>query len=104
MNVPRNWLTRECRKDPKLLYAINGVSAYHIVNGVEECLTPAGPQTLSLLMVPTSSAFADLSVDPQAGQPDRRHKLRAGPHRSGRPRRRVCAVESEVRLRRLQQS
>ncbi|KAM7199918.1 Spc97 / Spc98 family domain containing protein [Naviculisporaceae sp. PSN 640] len=52
------------RQDPKLLYAINGVSAYHIANGVEESLTPAGPQTLSLLMVPTSSAFADPTIDP----------------------------------------
>ncbi|KAK3319370.1 senescence-associated protein-domain-containing protein [Apodospora peruviana] len=52
--------------DPKLLYAINGVSAYHIANGVEESLTPAGPQTLSLLMVPTNSAFADASIDPDA--------------------------------------
>lgn len=50
--------------DPKLLYAINGVQAFHIANGVEESLTPAGPQTLSLLMVPTSSGFADPAVDP----------------------------------------
>lgn len=49
---------------------MNGVSAYHIANGKEEPLTPAGPQTLSLLMVPTSSPFADLSVDPQAGSPE----------------------------------
>jgi spartin len=47
------------------LYAINGVSAYHIVNGKEELLTPAGPQTLSLLMVPTTSAFADPAIDPE---------------------------------------
>ena len=46
-------------QDPKLLYAINGVNAFHIVNGKEESLTPGGPQTLSLLMVPTSSQFAD---------------------------------------------
>jgi spartin len=46
-------------QDPKLLYAITGVSAYHLANGKEESLTPAGPQTLSLLMVPTSSIFAD---------------------------------------------
>ncbi|KAK3307480.1 senescence-associated protein-domain-containing protein [Chaetomium strumarium] len=51
--------------DPKLLYAINGVSAYHIANGKEESLTPAGPQTLSLLMVPTTSAFADPAIDPE---------------------------------------
>ncbi|RFU28261.1 hypothetical protein B7463_g8085, partial [Scytalidium lignicola] len=47
--------------DPKLLYAINGINAYHIENGKEESLTPAGPQTLSLLMVPTSSPFSGLS-------------------------------------------
>lgn len=50
-------------QDPKLLYAITGVSAYHIANGTESSLTPAGPQTLSLLMVPTASPFADLSID-----------------------------------------
>ncbi|KAI2628446.1 senescence-associated protein-domain-containing protein [Xylaria nigripes] len=48
--------------DPKLLYAIPGVSAYHLAYGREEALTPGGPQTLSLLMVPTSSPFADLST------------------------------------------
>ncbi|KAI0150465.1 senescence-associated protein-domain-containing protein [Xylariaceae sp. FL1272] len=47
--------------DPKLLYAIQGVSAYHLAYGKEEPLTPGGPQTLSLLMVPTSSPFADPS-------------------------------------------
>ena len=55
--------------EPKLLYAIDGISAYHIDNGTEANLTPAGPQTLSLLMVPTSSPFADLSVDPHTGAP-----------------------------------
>ncbi|KAK8042615.1 hypothetical protein PG994_013098 [Apiospora phragmitis] len=45
--------------DPKLLYAIQGVSAYHVTAGKEESLTPTGPQTLSLLMVPTSSSYAD---------------------------------------------
>lgn len=60
--------TNNPSQDPKLLYAINGVSAYHLANGKETSLTPAGPQTLSLLMVPTSSPFADTSaVDPQAG-------------------------------------
>ncbi|OAA76458.1 Senescence/spartin-associated [Akanthomyces lecanii RCEF 1005] len=47
--------------DPKLLYAVSGVKAYHIANGDEQSLTPSGPQTLSLLMVPTSSGFADPS-------------------------------------------
>lgn len=60
----------DAEQDPKLLYAINGVSAYLLANGQEEPLTPAGPQTLSLLMVPTSSGFADQSVDPQAGTPE----------------------------------
>lgn len=50
------------RQDPKLLYAIPGVSAYHLAYGREESLTPGGPQTLSLLMVPTSSSFADPSA------------------------------------------
>ncbi|KAI1123765.1 senescence-associated protein-domain-containing protein [Nemania abortiva] len=48
--------------DPKLLYAIQGVSAYHLAYGREESLTPGGPQTLSLLMVPTSSPYADTST------------------------------------------
>lgn len=48
--------------DPKLLYAIQGVSAYHLAYGREESLTSGGPQTLSLLMVPTSSPFADPST------------------------------------------
>jgi spartin len=51
--------------DPKLLFSIAGIKAYHIQNGTEESLTPTGPQTLSLLMVPTSSPFAGLSnADP----------------------------------------
>lgn len=50
------------QQDPKLLYAIQGVSAYHLAYGKEESLTPDGPQTLSLLMVPTSSSFADPST------------------------------------------
>lgn len=37
------------------------MSAYHLAYGKEESLTPGGPQTLSLLMVPTSSPFADPS-------------------------------------------
>ncbi|KAL2204825.1 hypothetical protein CC79DRAFT_1292991 [Sarocladium strictum] len=45
--------------DPKLLYAIDGINAYHLADGQEELLTPAGGQTLSLLMVPTASGFAD---------------------------------------------
>jgi spartin len=39
--------------EPRLLYSIAGIRAYH--------LQPSGAQTLSLLMVPTNSPFADLS-------------------------------------------
>jgi len=47
--------------DPRLLYSISGIRAYHIQQGEETSLTPSGAQTLSLLMVPTNSPFADLS-------------------------------------------
>lgn len=47
--------------DPRLLYSIGGIRAYHIQQGEETSLTPSGAQTLSLLMVPTNSPFADLS-------------------------------------------
>ncbi|KAK9357353.1 senescence-associated protein-domain-containing protein [Lipomyces starkeyi] len=40
--------------DPRLLYSINNIRAYHLQNGEESELTPSGPQPLSLLMVPTS--------------------------------------------------
>lgn len=57
--------------DPKLLYTIANVKAFHIQNGEEQDLTPSGPQTLSLLMVPTSSPFSDLSTTiPQNEIPD----------------------------------
>lgn len=57
-------------QDPKLLYAINGVSAYHIANGDETPLNVAGPHTLSLLMVPTSSPFADASAGNPQSSPE----------------------------------
>ncbi|PKY09055.1 hypothetical protein P168DRAFT_287126 [Aspergillus campestris IBT 28561] len=41
--------------DPRLLYSINNILAFHLQNGEETELTPSGPQTLSLLMVPTST-------------------------------------------------
>lgn len=47
--------------EPRLLYSIAGIRAYHLQNGEEHPLTPSGAQTLSLLMVPTNSPFADLS-------------------------------------------
>lgn len=56
-------------QDPKLLYAIKGINAYHIEKGREECLTPSGPQTLSLLMVPTSPPVYD-PADPQNYAPE----------------------------------
>lgn len=42
--------------DPRLLYSINNILAFHIQNGEETELTPSGPQTLSLLMVPTTAS------------------------------------------------
>lgn len=57
--------------DPKLLYSIPNVKAYHIQNGEQQDLTSSGPQTLSMLMVPTSSPFSDLSTTvPQNEVPD----------------------------------
>ena len=48
--------------EAKLLFSIGNINAYHLQNGEESSLTPSGSQTLSLLMVPTSSPFADLSA------------------------------------------
>ena len=48
--------------DPRLLYSINGIRAFHIQQGDESSLTPSGAQALSLLMVPTNSPFADLGT------------------------------------------
>ena len=42
--------------DPRMLYSINGIRAFHLQDGHETDLTPSGPQTLSLLMVPTSNS------------------------------------------------
>jgi spartin len=57
--------------DPRLLYTIGGIRAYHIQNGEESALTPSGPQTLSLLMVPTNSPFSNLSsANPQSEAPE----------------------------------
>ncbi|RMZ85766.1 hypothetical protein DV737_g432, partial [Chaetothyriales sp. CBS 132003] len=47
--------------EPQVLYSVNDIRAYHVQDGEETELTTSGPQTLSLLMVPTSSPFADLS-------------------------------------------
>ncbi|MCJ1361851.1 hypothetical protein MMC16_000951 [Acarospora aff. strigata] len=57
--------------EPRLLYSVNGIHAYHLQNGQESPLTHSGSQTLSLLMVPTSSPFAGLSsADPQSAAPE----------------------------------
>ena len=49
---------------------VNNIRAFHLQHGEESSLT-SGPQTLSLLMVPTSSPFADLSnTDPSSAAPE----------------------------------
>lgn len=57
--------------EPKLLYSVGNINAYEIKDGKEHSITPTGPQTMSLLMVPTSSPFSDLStVDPSSSMPE----------------------------------
>ena len=57
--------------DPRILYSVPNIQAYHIQNGEESPISTSGPQTLSLLMVPTSSPFADLSnTEPQSAAPE----------------------------------
>ena len=57
--------------DPRLLYSVGNIRAYHLQDGEESPLSTSGPQTLSLLMVPTSSPFADLSnTEPQSAAPE----------------------------------
>ncbi|EEQ33676.1 hypothetical protein McanMca71_003969 [Microsporum canis] len=51
--------------DPRLFFSLDNVRAYHIQNGEETELTPSGPQTLSLLMVPTTIPVVD-PANPQA--------------------------------------
>ncbi|KAL2863704.1 senescence-associated domain-containing protein [Aspergillus lucknowensis] len=52
--------------DPRLLYSINNVLAFHLQNGEESSLTPSGPQTLSLLMVPTTTSPSQNQNSPLA--------------------------------------
>lgn len=54
--------------DPRLLYSISNIRAFHIQNGEETELTPSGPQTLSLLMVPTRTTVPGTS--PSTPPPD----------------------------------
>ncbi|KGO75032.1 Senescence/spartin-associated [Penicillium italicum] len=49
--------------DPRLLYSVNNIRAFHIQDGEGQDLTPSGPQTLSLLMVPTNTATAGPGTD-----------------------------------------
>ena len=57
--------------EPQVLYSINNIRAYHVQDGSEYEITTSGPQTLSLLMVPTSSPFSDLSAtDPTSAAPE----------------------------------
>ena len=42
--------------DPRLLFSVKNIRAFHIQDGEEQELTPSGPQTLSLLMVPTTTS------------------------------------------------
>src|ERR1700748_1464965 len=48
--------------DPRLLYSIPNIKAYHIQDGEESDLNPSGPQTLSLIMVPTTSQVGETST------------------------------------------
>jgi spartin len=57
--------------EPQVLYSVQNIKAYHLQDGEEQPLTPSGPQTLSLLMVPTSSPFTDLSsTEPTSSAPE----------------------------------
>ena len=47
--------------DPRTLYTIPNVEAFHIAHGEQSPLNTSGPQTMTLLMVPSTSPFADLS-------------------------------------------
>jgi spartin len=48
--------------DPRLLYSIPNIKAYHIQDGEESDLNPSGPQTLSLIMVPTTGHYSESST------------------------------------------
>ena len=57
--------------EPKLLYSIGNIQAFHLQDGRETPLTTTGPQIMSLLMVPTSSPFSDLSsANPTSDAPE----------------------------------
>lgn len=57
--------------EPQVLYSVNNIRAFHVQDGEESEITTSGPQQLELLMVPTSSPFADLSnADPTDAAPE----------------------------------
>jgi len=56
---------------PQVLYSVNGIRAFHVQHGDEHEITTSGPQEMQLLMVPTSSPFADLSsANPNNNAPE----------------------------------
>ena len=64
-------MTSAGHNEPKLLYAVGNIIAYHIQDGKETLIGNSGPQTMSLLMVPTSSPFSDLSAtEPTSSTPE----------------------------------
>ncbi|PGH11966.1 hypothetical protein AJ79_04553 [Helicocarpus griseus UAMH5409] len=56
--------------DPRLFFSVNNIAAFHIQNGEESELTPSGPQTLSLLMVPTAAPSTDPELASQPPEDD----------------------------------
>lgn len=56
--------------DPRILYSVNNIRAFHIQNGEESELTASGPQTLSLLMVPTATPYEDEKPGEDAAEED----------------------------------
>lgn len=50
-------------QDPRLLYSVSNIRAFHLQDGEEQDLTPSGAQTLSLLMVPTNTAMGGPGTD-----------------------------------------
>lgn len=56
---------------PQVLYTAHGLRAFHVQHGEEHEITTSGPQEMQLLMVPTSSPFADLSAtNPTSATPE----------------------------------
>lgn len=56
---------------PQTLFSVNNIRAFFVQNGEEHEITTSGPQVLELLMIPTSSPFADLSsADPTSAAPE----------------------------------